>query len=1267
VVATGSITAIATTSVATQALSSDVAVVAVDERGWVADSKITRDTFSLTLPTGHDYVIAFRDRIVTGETLATLVVDDAGSGRALFTLASGAPDVDLGAITLHRASRRAASDRALASLLLSTATPRTDTDSDLIPDPMDRDDDNDGTFDSTDCLPLSATGEILLADDTTCVADDSDDDNDGVADALDSDPLDPTKGGDVSGTDTDGDGVADAFDPDDDGDGTTDASDCLPLSAAGEILLADGTTCVVNDSDDDNDGVPDVSDAFPLDPTEALDTDGDGTGNHADLDDDGDGTTDASDCAPLDPARQVLVNGACVAQAGRASVSGTLLVSTVGQPGETTVNEQEPNDTPLTAQFLGPLTPDLSYRVAGTLPFADPQDVYWLSESIAQRVTVTLTHGVGVDFDLEVYDVAFDGTLTSLGSSTRVTSPDEVIYDTPTPLPGDSYITAIVVVPWSGTGNYEVTIQAANPTGAAAVAGAGKGTRTPVAVAGNDRPPRPIEEVWDLSDLDAVPGEVLVKLRPAPAGMVQAMAVEGWKDLTPCGGVTGVATLLCDEGAATVQAATLSAVDRDAALRRTVGKILHLRADPRVEEAIPNYLLHPSAVPNDPLYNLQWHYPQIGLPEAWETTTGDPGVIVAVLDTGITAHPDLTGRVIGGYDFVSSLARAGDGNGIDSNPTDPGDGDGTTASSWHGTHVAGTIGTAANNGTGVAGVDWHCQIMPVRVLGRGGGTITDILEGIKYGAGLPNASGTLPPQRVDIINMSLGGERLGDVATATEQAVYNQARAAGVLLVAAAGNNGRDFFMRPNFPAAAANVLSVAAVDIAGTRAPYSYFGATVDIAAPGGDTERDTNGDGYVDGVLSTLVSDADGSFIYFFHQGTSMAAPHVAGVAALVLAANPNLTVTQLEDLLLTTATDLGVAGRDDSFGHGLVNAAAAVQQAAGGAPSPTLEISPSVLNFGTTETRLEVALTNTGLSTLFVDPPAVTTTDGNPWLTAALTPATATPVVVEVDRTGLAPGRYAGRVTITSTGGDRTVEVSMEVAAAAGLPDVGTVYVRLVDPTGSVAQEVTTSVAADYAYAFANVPAGTYTLLASTDGDGDGTLCEPGDLCGSYPVVGEPVAIEVTAGTTVTGRDFSLTYQGTGVGTPTPPPGKDLEVALLEQLIGQWSFRTSRSADDYTMVSVSMANSGPFIAGQNNSGGWWWVTTWYAADTNYTYGLYDPGLQIGKFFLFDLIGRNTISGEYWEIDTATGQYLPGSYALTANRLSISTLTPISTTPTH
>jgi subtilisin family serine protease len=301
---------------------------------------------------------------------------------------------------------------------------------------------------------------------------------------------------------------------------------------------------------------------------------------------------------------------------------------------------------------------------------------------------------------------------------------------------------------------------------------------------------------------------------------------------------------------------------------------------------------------------------------AWDITTGDPNTIVSVVDTGVLLnHPDLSGQLIAGYDFISDPNRSLDGDGIDSDPNDPGDlSKNRTSSSFHGTHVAGTIGAASNNATGVAGVAWDVSIMPIRVLGLAGGTSWDIQQGVLYSARLPNDSTTLPPVRADIINLSLGGGG----GSPTEQAVYTQARNEGVIIIAAAGNDNTPV---PSYPASYNGVVSVSAVDLNKNKAPYSNFGSTVDVAAPGGDTSVDLNGDTYADGVLSPLADDSGSGLIfnYVFYQGTSMAAPHVAGVAALMKSVSPALSPADFDMFLASggLTEDLGASGRDDIFG--------------------------------------------------------------------------------------------------------------------------------------------------------------------------------------------------------------------------------------------------------------------------------------------------------------------------------------------------------------
>ncbi|HEU0069518.1 MAG TPA: S8 family serine peptidase, partial [Nitrospiraceae bacterium] len=440
--------------------------------------------------------------------------------------------------------------------------------------------------------------------------------------------------------------------------------------------------------------------------------------------------------------------------------------------------------------------------------------------------------------------------------------------------------------------------------------------------------------------------------------------------------------------------------ERNALRSRTYDAIRRMRLDPDVEYAHSNYRLKPRLVPNDGFYPNQWHYNQIALDEAWDVTTGSDTIIVAVIDTGILNHPDLQARIIAGYDFIGDPAVSGDGDGRDANPTDNGDdANGPGVHSYHGTHVAGTIGAVTNNGIGVAGVTWQTKIMPVRVLGKGGGSSFDLAEAIKYAAGLPNLSGTLPPQRAHVVNMSLSA----CAQNPTERAAFVAARSAGVILVAAAGNNRDGEPGCPagslEYPASYDGVVSVAAVDILQNPARYSSFGSMIDVAAPGGEmiSGTDANSDGNPDGVLSTWRDPLNGQNTYAFASGTSMAAPHVAGVASLMLAVNPGLTPLDFDLLLAGThprtvrriTTDLWLPGRDDHVGHGLINAAQAVraaQEVAGGPPpsASILAVSVAQLNFDTGLDIQTFSAVNAGSGPLFIN----NVTDDAPWLT--ITPA-------------------------------------------------------------------------------------------------------------------------------------------------------------------------------------------------------------------------------------------------------------------------------------
>jgi len=320
--------------------------------------------------------------------------------------------------------------------------------------------------------------------------------------------------------------------------------------------------------------------------------------------------------------------------------------------------------------------------------------------------------------------------------------------------------------------------------------------------------------------------------------------------------------------------------------------------DADVAYADPDLWRYAQLAPNDPFYidatsNGQWHYKEpavepggANLPGAWDITTGSASVVVAVLDTGaLKQHPDLAGRFLAGYDMIDDVPTANDGDARDPDPSDPGDwepagfcdaGAPAFPSSWHGTHVAGTIGANSNNGVGVAGINWVSKILPVRVLGRCGGWESDINDAIVWASGGPVAGVPNNPTPARVINLSLGGS--GSCASA-EQSAINAAIANGAVVVVSAGNSND----RANAysPASCSGVITVGATQRQGFKAHYGNYGSTVEISAPGGGRNYPSN---TPEGVWSTLNSGVDSpvsgsGYNYVRYQGTSMAAPHISG----------------------------------------------------------------------------------------------------------------------------------------------------------------------------------------------------------------------------------------------------------------------------------------------------------------------------------------------------------------------------------------------------
>ena len=435
---------------------------------------------------------------------------------------------------------------------------------------------------------------------------------------------------------------------------------------------------------------------------------------------------------------------------------------------------------------------------------------------------------------------------------------------------------------------------------------------------------------------------VIVKFKdgaePAPRARERVYA-EAAERIAPGGAAAGepAAAPLLDEISRTVDSARVVAADGllDAEQLETLTGALE--EDPAVEYAEPDHLASIAAVPDDPYYatsqwNLQPAAAGLDLPSAWDRATGR-GQTIAVVDTGITSHPDLDANVAPGHDFVSLHAggvqpgHSRDGDGWDPDPQDEGDhagpgecGSGSAArsSSWHGTHTAGIAAARGNNGTGVAGVAHGATLLPVRALGAcGDGYVSDIAVAIAWAAGDDVDAVPANPHPATVVNLSLGF--LSSTCPAALQDGIDRALSHGANVVVAAGNHDRD--ARMESPANCRGVITVAASTAQGARAGYSNWGR-VTLAAPGGDPSRQ---------ILSTADTGSarPGGGTYSYKYGTSMASPTVAGVVALVRETDPSLSPAQVKEVLVATARPLP-GSCPGGCGAGLVHPRAAVARA-------------------------------------------------------------------------------------------------------------------------------------------------------------------------------------------------------------------------------------------------------------------------------------------------------------------------------------------------
>jgi serine protease len=556
-----------------------------------------------------------------------------------------------------------------------------------------------------------------------------------------------------------------------------------------------------------------------------------------------------------------------------------------------------------------------------------------------------------------------------------------------------------------------------------------------------------------------------------------------------------------------------------------------LRSRPDVRYVERNTRAYALSEPSDPRYRQQWSMPMINAAQAWGVTLGLPEIVVAVADTGVNPHPDLAASVRTdlGVDLITSPIVAGDGNGRDLDARDPGDGALPTADTFHGTHVAGIVAAIQGNGRGITGVAPGARIMPVRVLGRGGGSFMDINDGILWAAG-ETVSGARSPRKADILNLSLGGSAA--CPQATREAV-DRARAAGVIVIAAAGNENSG---EPTAPADCPGVVKVAAVGRDLLPSNYSNCNQ-VDVAAPGGEVADDADqalnnwpaplckgslgsvSNGAQDGILSLSSSRTNFSFErYESENGTSQAAPQVAGVAALMKSVYPQLTPAEFDGMLASRRLtfdprNIGVAVPpaianqfEYHYGAGIIDAFAAVaaarERAGGAAPNSALVAQPSAINFGDVVTTLILDISKAGSGSL-----GVRSIGSNvPWLTGTGGGQDGLGrYTLSVNRSGLPSADYIGAIRIEATNGTvTTVPVGMRVGPRETAGKAGRIYALLIDAiTLQVVKEIDASAASGTAaLSYTSIYPGLYYLLYGTDNDNDFIICDEGEFCGSVP---------------------------------------------------------------------------------------------------------------------------------------------------------------------
>ncbi|WP_018606519.1 S8 family serine peptidase [Uliginosibacterium gangwonense] len=626
-----------------------------------------------------------------------------------------------------------------------------------------------------------------------------------------------------------------------------------------------------------------------------------------------------------------------------------------------------------------------------------------------------------------------------------------------------------------------------------------------------------------------VPGELVAQERVksvAQSGSLATPAMQATAHIPKLLSVPNGATQLSLAGHAT----PVSVDQRDVEIQQVVGTLRYakeLMASGNYAYVEPNFRTErfSSYAPNDPKYSYQlWNYGQINVPDAMDRIkafgiTGQRPII-AVIDNGVfSEHPDLQDQIVSPYTFTALTTAPGADDPRTANECNSGV---ALDSCGHGTFVAGVAAAIANNGVYGTGVAPMALLMPIRE----DDSEYNQIQAIRYAAGLSNSSGTLPDRKADVINISWGS---GAACSAGFADAIAAARAQNVVVVAAAGNTkaGKQTPPIVASPASCPGVISVGATNASTTRTLYSAFGPALTLTAPGGDASSYIYSTASAFSSRTTPADKAD----FYYNYGTSFSAPHVAGVIALMRYVSPGITTEQIDTLIATgrLTDDLGVAGRDDEYGQGLINARKSVDEAyalatGGSIPGAVVPL-PASISFGSvlSSTTLKVKLTASGsetVSSIVASSPAITIT-----ATASVDAATKLgDYTISVNRLLLPLGYSYPTLTVTTSTRTFTVPLSVTKLSVSTSPSatLGTVWVRAtnLETTTTYMQRLDVS-GGRYSWNLSGMRGGTYVLNASTDLNNDGMFCNAGEACGDYPGNGQTFQI----GSNLTGLDFSM----------------------------------------------------------------------------------------------------------------------------------------------